>query len=761
MRKAFGVFLSLSLPLVLLSTPCPSNVCSVKPDDSSRLRVLGSYGKLPLSFVENKGQVDKRVSYYLRRGQGTIFFTKKAIVYDLISGESPILREAKGRTKEAARLSFTLEPIGAHEDVRLVARNRLPGKTNYFIGSDPKRWHTDIAMYREIVYRGLFEGIDLRLYGTNNQMEYDFIVHPGGDPKDITMGFEGIQGLNVDSGGNLIIKTVFGQLKHLKPVIYQEIEGTRQIVKGSFKVDKNKNSFGFDVEDYNNNYPLVIDPLTLSYSTLLGGSDEDYGLGIAVDSSGNAYVTGLTRSMDFPTQNPYQGTHGGGHVFDTLDDAFVTKLGPAGNTLSYSTYLGGSSADSAVDIAVDSSGNAYVTGFTSSTDFPTQNPYQGTYAGGYWDGFVTKLGPAGNTLSYSTYLGGSSADHAVGIAVDSSGNAYVTGDTWSTDFPTQNPYQGTHEGLDYSFDAFVTKLGPAGNTLSYSTYLGGSGDDCGRGIAVDSSGNAYVTGDTLSGDFPTENPYQGIYGCCEGGMDGFVTKLGPTGNTLSYSTFLGGNRKDTGGGIAVDSSGNAYVTGSTNSTDFPTESPYQGTYAGGSDESPGDAFVTKLGPSGTTLSYSTYLGGSSADHGVGIVVDSSGNVYVTGYSFSTDFPTENPYQETYGRAPHDAFVTKFVSQASRGSPSPPPSDDGGSGCFIATATYGSPLSNRVKVFKQVRDQYLLTNGLGKAFVCVYYKYSPPVADFIAKHPVIRKIVRIGLYPIVGLSKWLVGENPSK
>jgi len=624
MRKAFPVFVIFSLSLVFLSTLCLSKAHSGKPDDAARLKVMESYGDLPLSFIENRGQVGKEVSFYLNGERGTIYFTREAIVYDLISPKSLASNPAEKKPREAEHLSFTLKPIGAYEDVRLVARNRLPWKANYFIGNDRKKWHTDIPIYREIIYKGLFTGIDLRLYGTKNQMEYDFIVNPGADPKDIRMGFEGIQGLNVDHEGNLIIKTAFGHLKHLKPVIYQEIKGTRRIVKGSFKVAKNRSRFGFDVEDYNNDYPLVIDPLTLSYSTFLGGSDEDHGLSIAVDSSGNAYVMGSTKSTDFPTENPYQGTHAGGR-----SDIFVAKLGPAGNTLSYSTYLGGGGDDYGGGIAIDSSGNAYVTGLTRSMDFPTQNPYQGTHGGGDVfdppeDAFVTKLGPAGNSLSYSTYLGGSGSDHAVGIAVDSSGNAYVTGLTRSTDFPTQNPYQGTYAGGYW--DAFVTKLGPAGDSLSYSTYLGGSGADHAVGIAVDSPGNAYVTGNTWSTDFPTQNPYQGTQGGGDFSIDVFVTKLGPAGDSLSYSTYLGGSGDEYGRGIAVDSSGNAYVTGDTWSTDFPTQNPYQGIYGGGGV----DAFVTKLEPAGNTLSYSTYLGASAQDTGGGITVDSSGNAYVTG-----------------------------------------------------------------------------------------------------------------------------------
>jgi hypothetical protein len=663
MKKAFGLFLTLSLSWLVLTSFSLPTAHSARPDDPARLKVLKSYGRLPLSFVENKGQVDKRVSFYLKGNQGTIYFTKEAIIYDLIATEPHPLKRAEIRSKEVKRLSFTLKPVGAREGVRLVANERLPGRVNYFIGSDPKGWQRDIPIYREILYKGLFTGIDLRLYGTNDQMEYDFIVHPGADPDDIRMTFRGIEGLNVDEAGNLVIRTAFGDLKHLRPVIYQEADGRRQIVEGSFKVAKK--SFGFEIKAYDRDLPLVIDPVTLSYSTYLGGSDKDHGLGIAVDSSGSAYVTGWTNSTNFPTQNPYQGTFGGGtdDAFVTklgpagdtgggIEDAFVTKLGPAGDTLSYSTYLGGSDYDGVYGIAVDSSGNAYVTGFTFSADFPTQNPYQGTFGGGTYDVFVTKLGPAGDTLIYSTYLGGGGADGGNDIAIDSSGNAYVTGWTDSTDLPTQNPYQGTFGGGTY--DAFVTKLGPAGNTLIYSTYLGGSNDEPGVDIAVDSSGSAYVTGWTNSTNFPTQNPYQGTLG--GGTDDAFVTKLGPAGDTLSYSTYLGGSGVDGGYGIAVDSSGNAYVTGVTDSTDLPTQNPYQGTYGGGY----WDAFVTKLGPAGDTLSYSTYLGGSDNDGVYAIAVDSSGNAYVTGDTWSTDFPTQNPYQGTFGGGTYDAFVTKLV-----------------------------------------------------------------------------------------------------
>jgi hypothetical protein len=355
---------------------------------------------------------------------------------------------------------------------------------------------------------------------------------------------------------------------------------------------------------------LSPDGASLVYSTYLGGSSWDWGSGIAVDSSGSAYVTG-TASTNFPTVNAYQKTFGGVYY-----DAFVTKLSPAGNTLTYSTYLGGSGWDDGYSIAVDSSGSAYVTGDTASTNFPTTNAYQGTYGGGSYDVFVTKISPAGNTLTYSTYLGGSGWDGGYSIAVDSSGSAYVTGDTDSTDFPTNNAYQGTYGGGDE--DIFVTKLSPSGNTLTYSTYLGGSVEDWGSGIALDSSENAYVTGVTASTNFPTVNAYQETYG--GGYYDAFVTKLSPAGNTLSYSTYLGGSDYEDGNAIAVDSSGNAYVTGDTASTDFPTNNAYQGTY----EEGFGDVFVTKFGVPQTVAGPGDGTGWDKAFKTIQAAIDAAG-----------------------------------------------------------------------------------------------------------------------------------------
>jgi len=395
----------------------------------------------------------------------------------------------------------------------------------------------------------------------------------------------------------------------------------------------------------------------LVYSTYLGGSDSDLGLGIAVDSLGNAYVTGEARSANFPTTSgAWQTASGGG------DDAFVTKLNPTGSALVYSTYLGGNSSDRALGIALNTLGDAYVTGSTRSTNFPTTlGAFRTAFGGGQNDAFVTMLYRTGTTIGYSTYLGGNDEDVGRGIAVDYLGSAYVTGFTWaSTNFPTTpGAFQtAVHPGGP---DAFVTKLNPFGTALVYSTYLGGNDFDFALGIGLDTLGNAYVTGATTSTNFPTT---PGAFQTAFGGLDAFVTKLNPTGSALIYSTRLGGSQFEEGRGIAVDTFGNAYVTGATGSTNFPTTPGAFQTSSGGG----GDAFVTKLNPTGSALVYSTYLGGRKDDdidnisRGVvagGIALDSLGNAYVTGDTRSNNFPaTPGAFQTRYGGSV-DGFVAKI------------------------------------------------------------------------------------------------------
>ena len=432
---------------------------------------------------------------------------------------------------------------------------------------------------------------------------------------------------------------------------------------------------GVDMVYYGNQrqleYNFVIapgtDPNTIKLALL--GADN-----LEVDAQGNLVLHTTGGQIQLYKPLFYQEVDGvrqailGGYV---LQDQHVVRFRVEGYNpirpliidpvLAYSTFLGGSGGDNGLGIAVDQKGNAYVTGNTFAPDFPTKNPLQPTSGGGNEDAFVAKLNPEGSALVYSTYLGGSSNDVGDGIAVDAKSNAYVTGTTSSTDFPTENPLQPTSGGGNE--DAFVAKLNPEGSALVYSTYLGGSGSEgevgkLGSGIAVDTKGNAYVTGSTSSTDFPTKNPLQPTYGGRN--YDAFVAKLNPEGSFLIYSTYLGGSLSDYGSGIAVDAKDNAYVTGLTNSTNFPTKNPLQPTLGG----EPGNAFVAKLNPEGSFLIYSTYLGGSRGDYGQSIAVDAKGNVYVTGTTSSTDFPTKNPLQPPFDRYNTDAFVAKLNPEGS-------------------------------------------------------------------------------------------------
>jgi hypothetical protein len=621
--------------------------------------------------------------------------------------------------------------VGANVKATVTGAEELPGKSNYFIGNDPKKWRTNVPSYAKVKYEGVYPGIDLVYYGSQRQLEYDFVVAPGADPNQIKLSFAGAEGIRVDpASGDLVLKVGDDEVRFHKPVVYQppvaavydrhrrsQSAATAEL-DGAFVVASN-NEVAFRVAGYDRKRALVIDPV-LSYSTYLGGSGGDYGNGIAVDSSGNAYVTGFTDSNDFPTANPLQGacddcfyTPG---TTDNSGDAFVAKLNPTGSALVYSTYLGGSLNDYGTGIAVDSAGNAYVTGATNSTDFPTANPLQGP-CHEVGCAFVAKLNPAGSALVYSTYLGGTGGATGNGIAVDSAGNAYVTGYA-GLDFPTVNPFQGTCHVLSSGncLTAFVATLNPAGSALVYSTYLGGSEFEEGHGIAVDSAGNAYVTGETWSTDFPTANPLQPSLG---GSENAFVAKFNPAGSALVYSTYLGGSGYDSGNAIALDSSGNAYVTGSTSSINFPTANPLQPSYGGGAS----NAFVAQLNPAGNALVYSTYLGSEGAfgsaiaadsagnayvagnadsafptvnalqpcrfsgfvamfsptgsalvystclggqsnsgyENASGVAVDASGNAYVTGSTNSFDFVTASPLQPSYGGGPSDAFVAKIVA----------------------------------------------------------------------------------------------------
>jgi Beta-propeller repeat len=630
-----------------------------------RLRVEGN---LPLSFEINRGQTDGPIDF-LSRGRGyTLFLGATEAVFSLARPnnddagvQTPRSPVGKLRTIRADSASTVLRMQLTGSNPHAVKRGlqQLPGKVNYFLGNDPSKWRTNVATYAKVEYDNVYPGVNLRYYGNERELEYDFVVAPGADPKAIRLTFEGASKLKVDAKGNLLLDTASGQeLQLQKPFIYQDTDDGQEEITGGFVLANGHVSF--QLAAYDANRPVVIDP-TFVYSTHLGGARSSSGQGIAVDPAGNVYVTGDTNSEDFPIVKPFQHGQAGS------PDVFITKLSPDGSKMLYSTYVGGSGDDVGYGIAVDSAGNAYITGDTSSANFPLEKPLQKS-AGGVFDAFVLKLSSDGSKLLYSTFMGGSQGDRGDAIAVDASGSAYVAGYTYSTDFPVLNPIQTAFS--DGNVHCFVTKLNPAGSALVYSTYLGGGDDrpDQATGIAVDSVGNAYVTGYTNSAKFPSVNSIQKFVGP----TDVFVTKINAAGSAFAYSTHIGGNADDEGMAIAVDASGSAYVTGETESVDFPTT---PGAYSTKCFSVPtpgrmreicagGDVFVSKLSPDGSKLVYSTYVNGTGFEAGRGIAVDAAGSAYVVGLTTSLDFPLVSPLQKGFGGGNFDAFIFKLSPDGS-------------------------------------------------------------------------------------------------
>ena len=592
----FNAAVSPGLTSVTVATAAPLSF-----DTATRARVNATYGRLPLYFEANQGQSDPQVRFLARGGGHTLFLTPTEAVL-VLTKQDPSLQTV-------LRMTF----MGASPQAQIMGQREVAGKANYFLGNDPAKWRTNVPTYAAVRYEGLYPGVDLVYYGNNQQLEYDLVVGPGADPSQIALSFKGADRLELDANGDLVLHTATGAIRQHKPVIYQDVGGHQVAIPGGY-VLQGAHRVGFQVAAYDESRSLVIDPMILLYSTYLGGAnaygldgDKSYGVfegssGVAVDTDRNAYVVGTTGSTDFPTTAGAFQTAPGGCCGSY--DVFVAKLNPNGSGLVYSTYLGGSGWDGGAAIAVDSAGNAYVTGYAGSTDFPTtRGAFQTTFGGGA-DAFVTKLNPSGSGIVYSTYLGGRSYDGSRAIAVDADGNAYVTGATVSTDFPTTSgAFQIIHS-------------------------------------------IAYPPCDT--------DPLSWI---C---LDAFVVKLNPGGSGLVYSTYLGGVGPDAGYGIAVDASGQAYVTGDSTSTDFPTTVGAFQTTSGGY----ADVFVTKLNQSGSGLVYSTYLGGGSNEGGSGIAVDVAGDVYVTGQTYSTDFPTTmGAFRVTLGGS-SNAFVTKLSPSGS-------------------------------------------------------------------------------------------------
>lgn len=629
---------------------------------------------LPIAFEPNRGQAPAEFNFVSRSGQYGLSLSPARVEW--VSG--------------ASRVSAFLE--GAQGNASVQSEDPMRGVVNYVRGSNPAAWLLDIPTYGRVRYQSIYPGIDIVYYGKDGRLEYDFVVAPHARPERIRIRYDGARRVRLDADGNLLLETGTGTLVQHKPVAYQETSGRRQLVEARYVVSGDR--VHLQLARYDRSRPLVIDPTltwatyssfhstssaissvatdaagniyvtgnqvspladtdcmvaeldpkgtTLIFKTLLAGSGDDAGYAITLDALGNIYATGQTGSNDFPVvgSNPVPAGLG--------VDAFVAKLDHTGKIL-YSTYLGGSLTDVGYGLALDISDDLYVTGGTQSTDFPrTGNAYQATLGGGI-DAFLTVFDPTGKMI-YSTFLGGSGDDVGYGVAIDVGYNEYITGSTKSTNFPvTAAAVQPQNAG---GIDVFVTKLAPFGGPI-YSTYIGGSGDDVPVGIAVDSFGLAYVGGDTSSNNFPTSvGAYKTL---SQGRGDLFAFKLQAAGNQLAYATYVGGAGADNASGISLDTNGVLYIGGNSNSPNFPLVNAFQTALKGTL-----NGVVAAVSPNGTSLQFSSYLGGSAQDTASALSFNCASGLAVGGTTTSIDFPvTSGTLQTSFGLNSQDSFVANI------------------------------------------------------------------------------------------------------
>ncbi len=706
-------------------------------------------GDMPLFFEANRGQADHSVQF-LARGRDSQFLISPA-------GAKIVLRK-----DAAAPVTVRMQFMGANPQAQIRGDAALSGQVNYLVGNDPAQWHTGVPTFAKVRVAELYPGINLVYYGNQQRLEYDFTIAPGANPDALAIHFDGVDRMSINAQGELVLTLSGGEIRQPKPVIYQMANGIRHEISGGYRL-AHARTVAFAVGNYDHSLPLVIDPIlsystyfggnygetawavaintndgsiymagqtfstqftnwpvppgayqtnfhggtltgdafvakfdnaaqNLIYFTYLGGSGDDAAYGLAVDTNGDAYIAGVTDSTNFPVRNGIYTNISGTlntHLGVYPVDAFVAELGPGGSNLVYSTYLGGESADAAFGIAVDLAGNAYVTGFTYSTNFPVKSPVPYQLAGTtnlylnhlactntvYYNAnaFIAKIAPGGNNLIYSTYFGGNNFDIGEGIAVDNLNQVYVTGFTASTNFPNLNAFQKYLNGStnqDSALDAFVAKFDSTGTNLLYSTFLGGINDDVAYSVAADNNGAAYVTGWTVSTNFPNtvtnSNLYNGLTNNLYYGYslttNAFLTKItNGVQAGIAYSTVFGGTNlnTDVGYGVALDAAGNVFVVGTTSSTNFPVTTNNLSGFLRATNSGGNDVFVIAFNTNATALLYSAYLGGSADDFGYGIAVDSLGNAYVVGQTLSTNFPTLNARQATLNGT-NDTFLAKIL-----------------------------------------------------------------------------------------------------
>ncbi len=640
---------------------------------------LTSLAGLPLFFEASSKGSDEA---FVARGQNCQVMIKPAsarifLVRPQVADSTPRSRETAGSHRSLDVRAVRMDLVGASHEAKMSCASPLAGKINEFSGA-PAEWQTQITTWAQVRVDSVYAGIDAIYYGNQDKLEYDFHVAPGADPSSILLKFSGVDSLTIDSHGDLVLGVGEDEIRQHCPVVYQVIEGRRNEIAGAYE-KRGERTVGFKVGEFRRDLPLVIDPV-LSYASYFGGSSGDISLAIRLGPDQSIYIAGQTLSRKFLFPIPddaFQRSFKGGTV---SGDAFVAKFDSTGSNLVYFTYLGGSAEDGALDLAVDTNGNAFVVGLTTSGNFPVRkalfghnrskiDSYLGTYSR---EGFVSVLNPSGSELVYSTYLGGYGGDIVTAVAVDESGAAWITGTTSSTNFPVVNPLPGQRHRAKGQ-DAFVSKIAPGGGSLLFSTYFGGNQTDVGQGIACDSEGSAYVVGYTSSPNIPITNAFQTLVNNktnVTGALDAFVAKFSAQG-ALLYSTFLGRAGNDAAYRVAVDSVGNAYVAGYTQSKLFPnTMTNVVGlTNVSKASVLNSDAFLAKIGVDSAGVSellYSAVLGGTANDSGWDVAVTPSGEAYTVGITASRNFPTNNTAgflsRTNSGKA--DVFVAGISADAS-------------------------------------------------------------------------------------------------
>jgi len=643
-RKFFLSLLSLIFILILTSFFVSAEIGHIESE--SPYRLSKDFGTLPVSFEENKGQLHSEYYFVARSSQVTSFVTNNGLIVTHHAKNHPIKVEFENAEKQI--------PYGERP---------LKGKSNYFVGNDQDKWIRNVSQYKHVVAENIYPGIDVKYHSHGSLLEYDFIVEPGSKVSDIILNVANVDKLVVESSGDLLIHAGDTVLKQHKPYVYQEVDSRKNEIESEYLVHRD-NKVSFKVAAYDETIPLIIDPV-LEFSTFLGGEAFSHISDIKVDSTGHIYVVGATNSVYYPTANPVQANYGGGDL-----DAFVTKLSPDGTSIIYSTYFGGSkreggglydseNASVSTSVAVNSAGEAYVAGHTlSNLDFPLVNAYQATFGGGGTDAYLFKLNSTGNTVLFSTYIGGSDDEYFYDVALDSLGNPVAVGHSISTQYPTTTGVIQPSRNAGYNHDGVISKFNTTGSLL-LSTYLGGNDDDRLVSVALDSNDNIYVTGETKStANLPLNNAPQTSHA---GNFDMYIAKVNSNGTVLDFGTYWGGSSKDAGRGIALDQTGKIIVVGDSNSSNFPIQSAYQLTKAGNF-----DVVLVKMSDSGV-VDFSTYFGDAQREYGWSVDTDSQNSIFISGMTESINFPQVSPLTEfnttntgNYG----DAFISKFSADGS-------------------------------------------------------------------------------------------------